>query len=473
MKTHKIVSIIGGIALIAGNCCHLVARDTANGLDHTLPEGWMYENDMITDGLPSDDCWWRVFDDSTLDSLIARGLDNNYDLSMAARRMEMARYAINTARAGYSPSLSLNGGWNRNRSSGMTGSEPGQAAVGSYWNLGLNLSWEVDLFGKITSRVGQEKKLYKASRAEYDGAMLTLASNIATTYFQLRVWQAEYEVAIEHTKRQLKVLNITEARLDCGLGNMLEVTQAREVYYSTKASIPLLENSINTAINSIAILVGEYPDALYSKLMEKSALPDYHVLVPAGIPADLLSRRPDIAAARMQLESYASALGIAKKDFLPTLTLNGSIGTASHDMKDMFGRQSITYSISSTLSWTLFDGLERKYNVAIAREQLQSGIDNYKLAVMTAVQDVDNAMSSYKASLAYIVAMEKLLEQSDKALELSLDLYKNSLTQFSNVVDAQMNVLANQNSLIVAHGRALGDIVKLFEAVGGGWTANF
>lgn len=467
MNTHTCVSTIISAVALFGGVMAVTARD---GLNDTLPDRWLYQSQLETTLMPDDDTWWKVFDDQLLDSLIQMGIDNNYNLDMAARRIGIARNSIGIARSAFFPDLSLQAGWSRSRTSGMTGDDPGTAVTGSYWNLGLNMSWEIDLFGKINAQAGKAKTLYKASKAEYAGAMLALVSNIASTYFQLRVWQAERIIADRHTERQLRVVRITEDRFDCGLGNMLEVTQAREVYYSTMSSIPVLENSINTAINSLAILVGVYPDRIHDCLAVPKSLPGSYVLVPVGLPADLLSRRPDVVQARQELASYAMALGIAKKDFLPTLTINGSVGTAAHDMKDMFDRASVSYSISPTLSWTLFNGLERKYNTAIAREQLQIGLDSYNLTVMTAVQEVENAMSSYRASLQHIKAIELLVEQSNKALELALDLYKNSLTQFSNVVDAQMNVLENENSLVVAHGRALSDIVTLHEAIGGGWS---
>lgn len=469
MKTHISVSTVFVTVALLGSETVVAAPD---GIDGSVPESWMYMSDLETTLVSDDDSWWKEFDDPVLDSLIRMGIDNNYNLDMAARRIEIAGNNVGIARSDYFPVLTLGAGWTRSRNSGMTGNEPIAATTGSYWNLGLNMSWEIDLFGKIRSRVGKENALYKASKAEYAGAMLALASNIASTYFQLRVWQIEREIADRHTERQLRVVRITEDRLECGLGNMLEVTQAREVYYSTMSSIPVLENSINTAINSLAVLVGVYPDEICEYLSEPRPLPDSYVLVPVGLPADLLGRRPDVVQARLQLASYASALGIARKDFLPTLTINGSVGTATHDVRNVFDRASVSYNISPTLSWTLFDGFERKYNKAVAREQLQIGLDNYNLTVMTAVQDVENAMSSYRASLRHIKAIELLLEQSAKSLDLALDLYKSSLTQFSNVVDAQMNVLANENSLVVARGRALNDIVTLHEAIGGGWTGN-
>lgn len=432
---------------------------------------WNYQSDYSTE-IPTETDWWKSFNDPLLDSIINVAVNNNYNVAIAAKRIRIAYNTVKSAQSALYPALNLNAGWSKSRSSGMMGSQPGVASNASGFDLGLSLSWQVDLFGKINAETKGKEMQYKASKAEYDGVMLTVASSIAQTYFQLRVWQAELLVANEHSERQRKVVAITEARFECELASKLDVTQARGVYYSTQASIPVLENSIYTAINSLALLMGVYPEDIQQALMRHSPLPDYHQLVPIGVPADLIRRRPDIIASEMQLASYAQALGVAKKDFLPTLTINGSIGTSAHRLDDMFSKESFGYSIEPTLTWTVFDGLNRNYNVAIAREQLETAVDEYNLSVMTAISDVNDALSSYNAAMLHIDALQRVIEQSDESLELSIDLYKNSLTQFSNVVDAQMSVLENQNSLIVAHGQALSDIVKLYEAIGGGWSNN-
>lgn len=436
-------------------------------LGRELPEQWDCQSQYL-DKQPDNDEWWKDFNDNVLDSLITVGLANNYNLAIAAKRIAVAENTMHSAASAYYPSLGLNAGWTKSRTSGMNGNEGAKASYASYFDLGLSLSWQIDLFGKITSQTREKNALYKASKAEFDGAMLSLAASIATNYFQLRVWQAELQVAKEHSERQQKVVAIAEARFECELASKLDVTQARGVYYSTLASVPVLENSINTAITSLAILVGAYPEDLKPLLSSPAPLPDYHMIIPVGVPADLIRRRPDIIAAEHEITAYAEALGVAKKDFLPTLTINGSIGTSAHRGGDLFSKESLGYTIAPTLSWTIFNGLQRKYNTAIAREQLEIGIDNYNEAVMNAVGDVDNAMSSYRAALLHIDALQLVMEQSNESLRLSIDLYKNSLTQFSNVVDAQMSVLENQNSLIVAHGQALNYIVSLYKAIGGG-----
>lgn len=446
----------------------MYAGDIKNLLNDSIPGNWNY-NEYFSPESPDTDQWWRIFNDTMLDTLIDTGIKNNYNISMSMRRINMSRNQLDITRAGYYPSLGLSAGWNKNRSSGMTTSRNVPPTTIDYFSGTITASWEIDVFGKITAVARQNKEQIKISRAEHAGIMLTIASQIATTYFQLRVWQAELAVANEHSARQNKIVRITEARHEAGLASMLDVTQAREVYFSTQAMIPVLENSIETAIKSLCLLIGEYPSEIAGKLKEPRPLPQYSQLVSSSVPAELLRRRPDVVEAEKNVAANAAALGVAKKEFLPTLSINGSIGAAAHHASDFFKKDAMTYSIAPQLTWTIFDGFSRKSTVANARENMMTSIDNYNLTVMTAVEEVENSMSSYISILKHINAIEKVLKQSNKSYELSLDLYKSSLSPFNNVVTAQLNVLENMNSLIVAQGQALTSLVNLYKALGGGW----
>lgn len=437
-------------------------------LNDTLPTRWMY-NEHFDQSIPTDDGWWKKFNDPLLDSLIAMGVNNNYNVMMAARRMEMARLTMLEARSAYFPAFTLDAGWAKSRNSGAITSYVMQPTNDSYMSLGVRMSWQVDIFGKIASGVKAKKASWEASRAECAGAMVSLCGDIATAYFQLRVLQAEEAVANEHLLSQEKVVKITEARFECGLASMLDVSQARTVFHSTKATLPALTSGINTSLNALAVLLAVTPDYVRQLLATPRPLPSYLQMVSTGIPMDLLRRRPDIVSAEKELAAYAAELGVAKKDFLPVLTLDGSIGTSAHKAGDLFTNDSFTYSIAPTLSWTIFDGMSRKYNVAAARENMQLGIENYNLTVLNALQEVDNAMVNYVQTIAQIDQLNIVVEESQRSLELSLDLYKKGLSSFTNVVDAQLNYLTYTNSVIVAQGNALKDLVSLYEALGGGW----
>lgn len=198
-------------------------------------------------------------------------------------------------------------------------------------------------------------------------------------------------------------------------------------------------------------------------------MPSLPVIQATGVPADLLRRRPDIAEAEHTVAAYAAALGVAKKDFLPTLSLSGSVGTTAHSADDLFSGRSITYSIAPTLSWTLFDGMARSAAAESARQQMLSAIDSYNSTVLTAVQEADNAIVTYNNARQYIATIEQVVEQAQKSFDLSIDLYKQGLTAFINVTNAQIGYLQYSNELAAARGQALAAAVNLYEALGGGW----
>lgn len=466
-KTHIIKAFtILAVSLASANAS---ASQPDRWLFDSIPQQWNYQS-AYTQKLPADDDWWKTFGDSTLDSLIDMASKANYNVAAAISRIEMAKKTLDAAKSAYFPSLNVSAGWTKGQSSGASGPVVGSSATYDYFSIGANMQWEIDLFGKITQNVKANKAAYNATKAEYDGTMVSLAANVAKAYINLRTYQNEMIVANEHLAEQEKVLKIVEARFKAGIASMLEVSQSRTVVASTRASIPALDALIESSINSLALLTAKYPEDVYDWLSTPAPMP--HVVYGAklGVPADLLRRRPDIVQAEYQLAQYAAQVGVAKKDFLPSLSLNGSIGTQAHDAKNLFGEHSMYWEINPSLSWTLFDGLARNYRTAEAKAALDAAVDSYNYTVMNAVIEVTNATTTFKSTMKTIELTEDVIENSKKSLELSLELYKKGLSPFNNVVDAQISYLTNQNSSITAQGKALAAVVNLYEALGGGWN---
>lgn len=456
--------------IIALNATSQTQTDTKY-LKTQMPAKWEYTSQISSDR-PAEEGWWKVFDDELLDSLITEGLKNNYDVGMAVRRINIAESQVKQAMASYYPSFSLDLGYTKARTAGAMAGTGVRSSNSGYFSAGVDMSWEIDLFGKITAKVKDQKALRNVSKADYDGVMLSLSAQIASNYINLRTYQEELKVTQEYMESQAIVVNKANARFEAGLVAKLDVVQAKTVYYSTQASVPKLQVSIEHTVNAIATLLGCYPEQIKERLLEYRQLPDYVHIVPSGIPAELLRRRPDIIEAEYQIASYAAELGIAKKDFLPTLSLNGSFGLAAHDFSALGKGNSIEYSVAPTLSWTIFDGLSRKYAVRAAAEQMENGIDNYNLTVMTAVEEVNNAMVNYTSTLKAIESYKDALAQSTESFDLSVDLYTQGLTAFTNVVDAQINTLTYANSLITAKGDALNSLINLYKALGGSPTPS-
>lgn len=414
--------------------------------------------------------WWETFEDPLLDSLITIGEKNNYNAAMAARRINAARAEVGAARSAYYPQIGISAGWNRTRTSGRIAGSNGAASNTSYLSGTATMNWEIDVFGKITAQVGKAKSQVKLSAAEYAAVILALDAEIAETYIDLLVQKAQLEIARTHSESQERIVNMTEVRYKTGLSSKLDVTQARTVYFSTIAQIPLLEAQIESSYNAIAVLTGTPRAELPVSVYHATGLPSHYRLVDMGVPLDLLRRRPDIVEAEHSIDVAAASLGIAKKDYLPSLSIQASVGTDAHNFGDLFSRQSIGYSIAPTLSWTLFDGFSRKYNVASARETMEAEIDSYNLTVMTAIEEVRNAMARYSAELRYINSINEVVNNSGESLEKSVELYKEGLSSFTPVVDAQLDNLNYQNTLVSAKGQALIALIELYKALGGGWV---
>lgn len=436
------------------------ADDAANYLRSPMPESWKYSA-HIDQQLPSDDKWWRGFDDSTLDSLINMAENANFNLAAAQARMNAARRQMEIARAAYYPTIGVNAGYTRSRAAEVNANT---------YSAQATASWQIDLFGKISAQVKQKKAAYRASRAEWVGTMVSLAGDVATNYIQLRVWQSELIVAQQHISRQDTIAEITQNRFDCGLAAKIDVDQARTVLYTTRATVPGLEASIESAINALATLTGVYPDEIRAMLEQPRSIPAYHGTISTGVPAELLRRRPDVVEAEFNLAEAAAALGISKKDFLPTLSIDGSVGVSAPKPGDMFTSRGFSYSVGPTLSWTVFDGFARRASVAAARDNMEASIDTYNYTVMNAYTEVDNAMNSYLSALSQTNDYAAGVRTATEFLRLSLELYTQGLTEFTNVANAQVDLLNLTNSLLVARGNAMTALVSLYEAVGGGFS---
>ncbi len=455
------------------SCCILsltsvYATSVEKYLSDPLPATWSSDS-LITTSLPTQDAWWQTFGDTCLINLIDEAVENNHDLLAAAERINVARSMYNSSLAAYSPVIGFNGGWVNNQTSGSLTNTPSSPSLARYMEAGLTFSWQIDLFGKIYFQAKNQKEQYNATKEEYNGVMLSLCAQLASHYITLRTYQTQMQVAESHILSQQAVLQITETRFETGLASALDVAQAKTVYYNTRASIPQLTAAIDSEINIIAVLLGEYPRNIYERLVRPQEQVDFTQIVSVGIPYDLLRRRPDLRQAEHLIAAQAAQVGLSITDFLPTLSLNGNVGFASHDPANFFDKSSLVYNITPTVSWTLFNGTERIQARNAAKAQMQAVIESYNSTVLLAVQEVETAMSSYKNSIKQLVFLRELVNQGQKTLDLSLDLYKNGLVDFQTVLDAQRQTLTYQNTLESTRGKSALALVNLYQALGGGW----
>ena len=439
-------------------------------LDKPLPQEWEEDAQIFQQVLPVDDQWWKAFQDPVLDSLISVAVKQNYSILTAIDRINMAKANLRMERGNFFPTIGLNAGWTRQQSSGNTSELP--QSTQHYYDASLNMSWELDLFGSIRNRVKAQKENFAASKEEYTGTMVSLCAQVASAYINLRELQQELAVIQKNCASQEAVFKITEVRYNTGLASKLDVAQANSVFFSTKSSIPQIESGINQYITTLAILLGTYPQEIRPTLESPGILPDYMEPIGVGLPADLLLRRPDIRSAERSVNAQAALVGASKSDWLPQIFLKGSLGYAAKDLKDLTHHKSMTYEIAPALSWTLFKGTQLVNATKLAKAQLNEAINQFNQTVLTAVQETDNAMNAYRNSIKQIVALREVRNQGQETLTLSLELYKQGLTPFQNVLDAQRSLLSYENQLVQARGYSLLQLIAMYQALGGGWSGN-
>ena len=445
-----------------------VAQQGEVFIDSALPDGWN-NGDCFDQTMPPDDEWWQNFEDPVLDSLILYASENSYSVLGAMENIRKARAAWNIARGKMLPTFDIGMGWQRAKTSGNIASTMYTEAWEGQFNAALSMQWQADVFGSINMRSKAQKMLFMATEEEFRAVMVTLVANVATTYFSLCQSVEQLKVLRENVKSQHEIMEIVISRYNSGLASKLDVAQSRSVYYSTMAEIPAMQATIDGYRNKMAVLLGIYPQDLAGWPGEECSLPSYMEPIGVGVPAMLLRRRPDIRVAEKQVEANAAQLGATRRDWFPEVLLTGSIGFSSGEMKHLFRSKSLTWEIAPTIKWNIFSGGERLNATREARAALDQSIISFNSTLLTAVQEVESAMSQYKSSVEQIVSLREAVNQNEETLTLSLELYKQGLTEYQNVLDAQRTLLTYQGYLVQAQGGSLIYLVQLYEALGGGW----
>lgn len=419
--------------------------------------------------LPTDDVWWRMFGDSTLDSLIRQAVANNYNLLNAVKNIGIARSRMRIQQSAWFPELSVSASYTPEKNS--LGIEHinernyiGEAAVSA--------SWEIDVFGSIRKNVESRRNYYLASQEDYRSVMVSLVAQLATAYIDLRTYQTQLEVARQNLQSQQQIVELTTIRFNTGLASRLDVSQARSLYLQTKAAIPGIEASIRSQINNVSVLTGEYPDRLRRLLSQPRPLPPNRKILVTGIPADLIRRRPDVRSAERTMDALAAAVGASRADWFPKFYVDGSFGFGSDKFEHFFRKENMDWQISPSVKWTFFSGRRLVETARLAQLQLDEGINDYNNTLLTALQEVDDALYSYGKALEQLAAGRQAYEQARETLSLAVELYRQGLSDYQNVLDSQRDVFNYQTTLVTAESNGLLALIQLYRALGGGWETT-
>jgi multidrug efflux system outer membrane protein len=415
-----------------------------------------------------DGLWWQQFDDPVLNALVTQALASNLDLRIAVDRVRAARAAFSGAEYDYGPHVPLAAAYSH--------SDEQQPGFGSSridatgYSLGFDASWEIDLFGHVRRSVEAARGDLGAEQANLRDAQITVAAEVARNYFALRGTQQQIAVAQRNLANQTETVRLTSIRYEAGRGTELDVQSSRARLKATEATLPLLETARAAATYRLAVLLGERPGALDEQLLPV-ATPAYAQALPIGDAGELLRNRPDVRAAEQQLAASTARVGIATAELFPRVSVTGFIGFLSGDFGHLFSASSASdaraWSVAPTVSWAALDYGSVQARLRGSKAQADAALANYQKTVLTALEDTENAFVNYREQQNRLKSLIDQATASRRAAELADIQYREGVTDFLTLLDAQRTQLAAEDAVAQSEAQVNTSVVAIYKALGG------
>lgn len=423
--------------------------------------------------------WWQSFGDPTLDSLVELAVAANPGVAVARSRVREARAAEVASGAGRFPAIGSEASIAHERMSG-------DGLIGGFlpdpefdlFQAGFDATWEIDVFGGHRRAVEAARAAVEEADENVRDVQVQVGAEIARSYVAVRGAERRLVIADRNLESQRSSLALTEERFRAGLTGELDVTQSRSLLASTEAQRPRLDAERDRAVHRLSVLAGKPPESLRALLAEHGDIPGSAAAgslaqrIPVGLPSDLLRRRPDVRRAERAVAAATARVGMATADLFPKLSLTGSFGLESISASDFFDAASRAYSIGPTIRWPIFEGGRIRAQLEAADAREEEALALYREAVLTSLEDVENALSSFARERVRHDRLIDAVAASRRSLELARDLYQNGLGSFLQVLDAERTLYAAEDSLVLSDGAVAIDLVALFKALGGGWDPD-
>jgi len=410
--------------------------------------------------------WRDFFPDERLQTLIDTALANNRDLRIAALRVEEARAQYNVQSADQLPTFNATAGATRSRTPGSL-SPSGSPTVNRNYQVGLGLAaFELDFFGRVRSLNDAALAQYLATEEANRAAHITLVAEVAKLYLAERAFDEQYELARKTFESRETAYRLAKQRFDVGASSALDLRQSETLVQSARASLAALARQRAQAANALTLLVGKPLTDLPAahRLSEQNIITE----IPAGLPSDLLERRPDIRAAEQRLRAANANIGAARAAFFPRISLTASTGTASNDLSGLFESGSRTWSFVPQLVLPIFDAGRNSANLSVAEVRKHVAVADYEKSIQTAFREVADALAARAALDEQIDAQRAVLEAQAERYKLADLRYRNGVASSLEVLDAERELFSAQQALVQARLLRLTNAVDLYRALGGG-----
>ncbi len=462
--------------LISGAAAVVVAGCTVGPDYHrpatTMPSGWAPAvpspatlPSETSDKAASLTHWWTQFNDGKLTSLVDQALKGNLSLQQAEARIRQARAQRGVDASAFWPDVSANGSYRRTR----TPKPGGGGTQTDLYQSGFDAAWELDVFGGTRRSVESADANIVAAIEDRRDVMVTLVSEVALNYLDLRGQQERVAISNRNLESQLRSLDLTRRQFKAGFIGALDVANAEAQVATTRSLIPTLEAQIRQDIYTIAVLLGAGPASLVEELTTTGPLPTTPPQVPVGLPSELLRRRPDIRRAEAQLHSATALIGVATADLFPKFSLNGTLGIGGPELSSLSTLNNHNWSYGPSVTWDIFNAGRVQSNIKVQEALRDQSTLAYRQTVLTALSDVETALVAYAKEQEHRQLLAEAVDANRRAVDLSQRLYSEGETDFLNVLTAQRSLLAAEQALSISTQSVATDLVSLYKALGGGW----
>lgn len=421
---------------------------------------------IVSDAQPAGD-WWRLYNDPVLDGLVKDALAANTDIRVAVAHLQRARAFLREERGAREPQVGLSGGAQYGRLPGPTA---GQKRTDFQVDVGLDVAYEVDLFGRISRRIEAARGDVGAAAADADAVRVAIVADTVRAYADAVSSAERVSVAEKIVALLDQSLTLTERRHQIGMANGLDTARIAALRDQRRAEIPLLESQRRAALFRLATLTGRAPRELPQKVADRTTFLRLERVIPVGDGATLLARRPDVRAAEQRLAAATARIGVATADLYPKITLGGSVGSSGAGLGNIFSANPLTWLIGPLINWTVNRNAARA-RVAGAQADTQAALATFDGTILEALEETEAALSAYQQALNRRDALRAASDQAQAAARITRARQREGDISSLELLDAERTAAESQASLAEADARIASSQVDLFRALGGGWSS--
>jgi NodT family efflux transporter outer membrane factor (OMF) lipoprotein len=469
-----LVSLSGAVVFVGG--CKVGPDFKRPG--SPVAEHWIDESPASAPAEPDTAAWWHLFNDATLDSLIATADHNNLSLQVAAANILQAQAQLNIAIGQLFPQQQALGGQLQHEYQAQsTLLAPGLNPVLNTSQLGVSATWELDFWGKYRRGIEADRAAMLASVAAYDSGLVSLNAGVASGYLNIRTLQQRIKVAEDNLQTQRESLQIARWQFEAGETSDLDVQQAQTQLAQTEAQIPGLQNSLRADKDSLAVLLGLTPDKIDAQLGSGSTIPGAPAQVATGIPRDLLRRRPDVRQAELTAAAQSAGIGVAKANLFPSFSLAGSFGFVGTNLRngspsDLFNWDNRAAQAGASFVFPIFNYGRIVNSVRVQDAVFQQAVLSYQNTVLQAQQEVEDGRAAFVYAQAALAKLTDAATSARRSAELALIRYKDGASDYTTVLTAEQQELQIEDALASAEGSVPLAVVSIYRALGGGWQVR-